>query len=187
MHVLSPGGHLPGELALIIGLTETQAGLPRARVAHGHYPGFQGDTGLWSLWGSFSDLFRLWLEFPRSPKVFLESSCSSKLQIRHYLFLDKERNLNLVTKHFLEAKCRTLFQSRGCAAGAERLRGPVVRSQKVGAPHHGRGRGQACLPGAAAPGHSPCAKPVRCAPRCLQEAPSRGWGEGAPPLGFQEP
>lgn len=48
MHVLSPRDHFPGELALIIGFTETQTGLPHPQVARGDHPGFQGDLGLWS-------------------------------------------------------------------------------------------------------------------------------------------
>lgn len=38
--------HFPGELALIIGLTDTQQDYPCPQVAHMDCPGFQGDMGL---------------------------------------------------------------------------------------------------------------------------------------------
>lgn len=86
MHVLSPWGHFPGELALIIGLTETQTGLPLSSAAGAAL--ISEETGLWSLPVGLCHYYEAltlissdycW-NFLSSPKLFLESLCSSKLR-----------------------------------------------------------------------------------------------------------
>lgn len=93
MHVLSPGGHSPGELALIIGFTETQTGLPLSSGGPWRPPWFPRRHGAMVLPAAlchYEALPRIssdygW-NFLRSPKLFLESNYSSKLLIQ-YLFL----------------------------------------------------------------------------------------------------
>lgn len=143
MHVLSPRGHSPGELALIIGFTETQTGLPLSTVGPWRPPWFPRRHGAVVLPAALCHYEALtWISsdygwnFLRSPKLFLESNYSSKLLI--HVSISWLRNKSIWLKNiFLKQSAKNLFPEKWVCC--RRVKGvslsPSVSSQKAGAHH----------------------------------------------------
>lgn len=127
--------------------------------------------------------------FLRSPKLFLESSCSSKLQVTFlpnnaiHLFLDQEINLfgYKILSGSRRGSAETSLQGSGHAVGVEWLPAAICRLPESGqGTHHllsrcasvtaaGDKRLEASnvLTWSPVPGHCPFAKPMCNTPRCF--------------------